>query len=409
MRIFMMILISVVLVAAGLAAYVYFNRQALLDRGVDKMLQDYLPEYVEIDDLKIDLNEQTVLIKGFRVRNPAGFSNPYLIEIENISSSYSQLDEKNILKGLSLSSIELFRMRVFLERDSGNTLNIQKMESVLKHARAEKPQGIKSWIQSFILYLSGPVKNIDQFLKIHPVFNINNGALFFRDYYIDNKQGYPTSIENIQGAMQLGIDKDFKSINHIASQGRGLVNARPGQFLSWEIEYDPTREKLSMSNTFDIERVDFTHFRPYYDKFSPFIFRAGKASGRLVFNFEDAEIGSSNEVFFSGLIIEQKQDHSFNRFWPSGADDLYRYFSSEQGDIVFDFKIKGPMAEPKFYLGSKTKRALAYMVVQKVAGRIFQKEPGASDTADSDTQAEDGAQEQKRSRLDNLLEIFKNF
>jgi hypothetical protein len=409
MRIFMIVLILIVLVAAGLAVYVYFNRQALLDKGVDKMLQDYLPDYVEIDDLKIDLNEQTVLIKGFRIRNPAGFSSPYLVEIENISAGYRPLDEKNILKGLSLSSIELFRMRVFLERDSRNTLNIQKMESVLKRKRIKKTHGIKASMQSFILYLTGPVKNIDQFLKIHPVFNINNGALFFRDFYIDNKQGYPTSVENIQGTITLGIDKDFKSISHLASQGRGLVNARPGQFLNWEIEYDPAREKLSMSNTFDIDGVDFTHFQPYYDKFSPFIFHAGLASGRLVFNFQDAEISSTNEVFFSGLDIEQKQDHSFNRFWPSGIDDLYRYFSSEQGDIVFDFKIKGPMAEPKFYLGSKTKRALTYMVVQKVAGRIFRKEPDASDTADSETQPESGAQEQKRSRLDDLLDIFKNF
>ena len=404
MRIFIVTLIVFILVTTGLSVYVYVNRQDIFDKSLDKIIEDRLPSCIELDSIKVSLQNKTIAIKGFKLHNPEGFKSHYLVEIDNINSEYTQASEKNILHGISLSDIELSGARIFLERDASGVLNLEKMESVLEDTRAREKPGIKAMLFGLVSYLLSPVKNISQFLQIEPVFKINKGALFFEDNYVGN-EGYLTTIEDINGTIKMDLKRDFKGINYLTSQGSGLVNSRPGQILTWDTEYDPTKAKLTMSNTFDIQNVDFTHFQPYYDKYSPFIFKKGKASGGLIFNFDNAQIGSDNEILLSGLEIEQKKDNSFNRFWPTGAEDLYKYFSSERGDIVFDFKIKGSMDEPRFYLGSKTKRALAYMVVDKIAGRIFKRdeEPKDADAGNPDL----GEAREKKSKLEQVLDIFK--
>jgi hypothetical protein len=401
MRIFIILFILVMLVAAGLFAYVYANRQAILDEGIDKVLQNQLPDYVEVDSLKFDLQAEKITIQGFRLRNPKGFKRAYLAEIDSVISDYTQLNEKNILYGIHLKNIKLSGAHIFIERDVLGSVNIENMESVFEAVQHNEAPNLKTKILGIASYLLMPVKGISQLLRIEPVFHVSDGRLFFEDYYVDRK-GYRTSVEQINATINLDLKKDFKGIDYLTTQGRGLVNAVPGQTVLWDIAYNPTREKLTMSSTFDIENIDFTHFKPYYNKFSPFIFKKGRASGRLIFNFDNAQIGSDNEILLSGLEIENKQDHSFNKFWPTGADDLYRYFSSEQGDIVFDFKIKGPMDDPKFYLGSKAKRSLTYMFIDKVTDKIFKKD-------EDSTGASDGSQGREKTDLDRVLDIIKGF
>jgi hypothetical protein len=406
MRIFTIIVVLALILAIGLTAYVYWNKQDILDKGLDSILKRRLPGYIELDSLKVNLQRGSIAIKGFKLRNPKGFNSPYLAEIADVNALYTQVDKRNILRGISLSDIELSGARIFLERNKKGTLNIEGMEGVLKDTRPREKPGIKTRLDGLVSYLLGPVKNIGQLLHIDPVFNINNGTFFFKDYYIDTT-GYSTTVEEISGTIKIDLRGDLKGIDYIISQGHGLVNARQGQSLTWAMSYNPTNPRLTMSNTFDIEGVDITHFKPYYDRYSPFIFKKGSASGRLVLNLDNGQIGSDNEILFSGFEIEQKQDHSFNRFWPSGADDLYRYFSSEQGDIVFDFKIKGPMDEPRFYLGSKTKRALAYMVFDKVTDRIFKKSEDVQD--DDSQQPSPDTPQQEKTGLERVLDILQGF
>jgi hypothetical protein len=49
-----------------------------------------------------------------------------------------------------------------------------------------------------------------------------------------------------------------------------------------------------------------------------------------------------------------------------------KYFTSPYGDIVFDFKIKGEMSAPRFYLGPISKQALTAMAVDKISEAIQQ-------------------------------------
>jgi hypothetical protein len=72
----------------------------------------------------------------------------------------------------------------------------------------------------------------------------------------------------------------------------------------------------------------------------------------------------------SDLKFFVKQGYENATFWETTVPDLVKYFTSPYGEIIFDFKIKGEMADPKFYLGPKSKEAIISMAVDKISAAI---------------------------------------
>ncbi len=399
-KIVMIILLVMVLASAG---YIYLNRQQLLNQSIDKVLTNVLPPFMEIDSLSLDLDKRTIKIVNLRIKNPRGFSHPYLAKVPSVSCSYKARDNSNLLKGINISDIRIEELEIYIDRNRSGEVSIQQMEKVIKSSKPIKKMGAKDKIMGIFSYLLSPVKDISQLMEIDPVFDISSGVLTFDDSYIDNR-GYITTIKDIRAMVTLDLRKDFKGIDYLTSTGRGVVNGNRPQYLEWETRYEPTAKKLTMMNNFIISDVNFVHFAPYYDRFSPFIFKKGRASGELVFNFDNGNIGSTNEIRFSNLEFEPKKDHSFNKFWPTGTEDLYKYFSDPSGEIVFDFKIKGSMDNPEFHLGSKAKRALSRMAIYKIADVIFKEDKDHE--ANKESQDESS---QDKSDLEKVLDIIKSF
>ena len=59
------------------------------------------------------------------------------------------------------------------------------------------------------------------------------------------------------------------------------------------------------------------------------------------------------------------------RFIETTAATLSKYMVSQKGGIIFDFKIKGPIDSPRFYLGPLTKRGVAMAVIDTVGSQIL--------------------------------------
>ena len=121
-----------------------------------------------------------------------------------------------------------------------------------------------------------------------------------------------------------------------------------------------------MSNRFEVSGLNLLTFEPYYDSFSPLIFKKGRVSGTLVFDFNNGDIGSTNEIYLSNLAFSVKKGYENQQVWGVTVPEIVRYFTTTSGDIVFDFKLKGDMSRPQFYLGPISKRAIASMVVDRI-------------------------------------------
>ncbi|NQT95834.1 MAG: hypothetical protein HQ572_05230 [Candidatus Omnitrophica bacterium] len=397
---FILLLVLIILIAGS--GMVYLNRSRIFDYSINKLIENLLPDYMEVGKIELDLEGKNLDIRDFKIRNPKGCRHPYLLEVPKVKAFFSQRNPQEIKDGLEVGDAQLFNPVLYLERLKDSSLNIQHMEEVFKQKKKVQVSSLKSKFFGLFSYLSSPVKRLEDLIEIKPVFAITNGTFIFEDCYISEKP-YRTTIENVQANIKLSMGDDFKDILYLDSEGSGVLNGRNGQAVEWVSGYDPTREKLTMSNTFHIRNLEFMHFEPYYDKFSPFIFKQGRAGGELVFNFDNGDIGSTNEIRLANLLLEAKEDHSFNKFWSTSAEDLYKYFSSSSGEVVFDFKIKGPMDNPKFYLGSKVKRALARMTFDKITD-VLLKDKEAPGEGGPSTDTTPG---QEKSDLEKIIDIFK--
>lgn len=125
------------------------------------------------------------------------------------------------------------------------------------------------------------------------------------------------------------------------------------------------------------------------------MFKAGRFSGSLIFNFDNGMIGSSDELRLSGLKFAVKPGYENAQFWQTTVPDLVKYFTTPYGEVVFDFKIKGDMDDPKFFLGPKSKEALIAMAVDKISDAI---QKNAS-----------GGQKSDIEKAKDYIDMFKGF
>jgi hypothetical protein len=137
--------------------------------------------------------------------------------------------------------------------------------------------------------------------------------------------------------------------------------------IKWNVSWNPAAPKLTMSNRFEVSNVDILPFEPYYDKYSPFVFKTCFLSGTLIFDFDNGNIGSTNEVKLSKPLFYIKHDFENAQVFETNVPDLVKYLTSSFGDVVFDFKIKGDMSSPKFFLGPISKEAIARMAIDKIS------------------------------------------
>ncbi len=402
MKILKITLIILFIAIMAFAGYIYLNRESLFNQGIDRILTNLLPEYILIDELRFDFEKKSITVKDFRMRNPKGFSHEYLAEIPLITCLYNQQDKESSLNGINISNIKLSEAKIHIDRNRSGRINLTYMNTVLKDSAPSKKAVAKNGIMGLFSYILSPVKDISRLLRIDPVFDISDGTLIFTDKSVGT-EGFEATVNNIKARISLDLKKGFKGINYLWSDGSGIVNNTPAQQLKWDTEYNPKTEKITMLNTLNLKNVNIVYFNPYYDRFLPFTFKRAAASGEIIFNLDNGEIGSMNEIRLSGLEIERKKGSSFDKFWPGGTEEILSYLQNSSGAVLVDFKIKGPIKQPRFYLGSKIKQALAQMVVYKLADTFLNKDEDQDDSQQpSDTSADE------QSDVEKVLSILKN-
>jgi len=222
--------------------------------------------------------------------------------------------------------------------------------------------------------------NFSNLMIIPKTLNIRNSRFIFIDK-VPYTNPYFTTVESINGQASIQFADNYSKITNLSFAIAGNLNGNQRETIQWTASLDPTRPRLTMSNRFEVSDLDLLVFQPYYDQFSPFVFKSGRFSGTLVFDFNNANIGSTNEIRLSNLAFTVKPGMENSQMWETTVPDLLNYFTTASGDIVFDFKIKGDMSKPEFYLGPISKRALTSMALNKVTSFALEqmsKQGGAS-------------------------------
>ena len=366
------ILIALVILAIISAVVVYIYRQAIIQYYGEKFIRDNLPEYVRIDKIKFDLVNRVFSIGGLKILNPPGFLAKYLLVIEEVKCTY-RIKGAFFPEGLYVKSIYFKKPEISVERLSDGRINLIEMDRFTKSFPA-KSMPISLSDESLKANMSpgsapqsaDKTKKLSDIIKLPPSFGITNGRLFFIDS-VPYQDPYEIIIDSINGDISISFNDNYTGVLGVAFTLQGNLNGASDETLKWIGSLNPQTPRLTMSNRFEVSGLRIRTFEPYYDAQSPIIFKRGQFSGDLVFDFNNGNIGSTNEVRLSNVIFQTKSGSENAQFWDTSVPDLVKYFTTTSGDIIFDFKIKGDMNNPKFYLGPISKRALTSMAIDKIS------------------------------------------
>jgi len=372
------IAIAVVLIVVVVIAGLYIYRHAIIRYYTEKIIRENLPGYIKIDKIDFDFTDNKVSFKNFRILNAPGFSSQYFLKISDISCKYSIMG-KGIPTGLEIRDVLLSGADLRIERSRDSIVNAARMENFIQSFSPPSslrvpPQQDEAIYKNEIASVprKDSVKSIPDskdlsgLIKLPVSFNIKNAKLVFLDK-VPYDNPYIIAIESVNGQVLMNFKDNYSGITSLSFTLSGCLNGDKEETIQWLASLDPNKPKLTMSNRFEVSGLDLPTFEPYYDSFSPLIFRRGRVSGTLVFDFNDGNIGSKNEIYLSNLAFSVKKGYENAQMWGTTVPEIMRYFTTTSGDIVFDFKLKGDMTKPEFYLGPISKRALTSMVINKVA------------------------------------------
>ena len=390
-----LVLVAIIIVTI-IAAAVFLYRYQIFQYSAESMIRKLLPPYVKIDTINFDLKNSRVVLNGFKISNPDGFSEKFLLEITGITCGY-RMRGKSIIDGIEILEPSLEHLVLNIERDASGKTNLGAMGKYIETTQAKTASEKGTTDNPALLNMAGNRK-LSDILKLPETFSIKDGKIIFVDRAGESGPHILT-FENIEAKIGLKLNSSYSGIFYLTSRGKGDVNGAKGEVVNWEVKLDPTRQKLTMSSNFDVSNVNMIPLQPYYDKYSPLVFNTGKFSGTLIFDFNNDNIGSTNEIHLSGIKFSVKPGYENATFWETTVPDLVKYFTSSYGDIVFDFKIKGDMSNPKFYLGPISKQALVSMAVDKISAALGNK---------SGTESPSGGPKSDIDKAKEYIGLFKN-
>jgi hypothetical protein len=381
------ILIAIALLAIVFFAAIYLYRQAIVQYYGEKFIRDNLPGYIEIDKIKFDLGNNVFSVGGLRILNPPGYLSKYALSIEEVRCVY-RIRGGIVPKGLDIREISFKKPEIAVERSPESRINLVEMSNFIKTFPAKVPSQTTDSRPETIDQSPQPVvnqsKSLKGVIKLPQNFSIKGGKLYFIDS-VPYQQPYEIIIDSVNGEVSISFNDSYTAILDVVFTLDGNLNGAKDETLRWIAHLDPKTPKLTMSNRFEVSNLEILTFEPYYDAQSPIVFERGKFSGEMIFDFDNGNIGSTNEIHLSDIAIFVKEGRETGQFWETSVPDLIRYFTSNSGDIIFDFKIKGDMAHPQFYFGPISKRALTSMAIDKISSYAINQITKPADAATGGT------------------------
>lgn len=380
-------------------AAIFIYRYQIIAYSAESVIRNAMPDYVSISKIRFDFKDHKAFLEGFAITGPFGFSDKNIVEIAEISCNY-KLKGATILDGLEVYEPVLKGMVIRVERLQDGRVNLAQMGSVIAQSAEKESQAQEARGQGQETRKKAKGPKAADFIKLPQDFGIKNGRIIFTDRFF--VRGYNVvTFDNMEAGMNMRMDDAYTKVLDVASIGEGNINGQKDQIVRWRINLNPNTPRLTMANRFEVQNANLVTFEPYYDRFSPFEFARCRVSGVLVFDFDNGNIGSTNELHLTDVVFSVKQGYENKMMFETNVESLVKYFSTSTGEIIFDFKIKGDMASPQFFLGPISKQAVASMVVDKVTDALYrmsQKGTEATPAANSDVD-----------KAMQAIEMFKGF
>lgn len=396
-KFFIVLLFLVIIIAGG----VWFFRYDIFRFSAESLLKNNFPGNIAAERIVVDTTGAKIDIYGLRIANPAGFKETVFTDVGRITINY-RMRGKTILSGIKVTHFEIADSFIRIERLRNGIMNSDLIEMAPPggdDSRLPTIEFIKSSARTEPGDVTGIAKSMAEAVTIGGIIpgNLRNTKISFLDNFF-LEQPFSLMFESPDSIIYLSLGSG-QEITRVETEGSGFINNDVSQKLSWKISADLASEELILSTRVEPENVDIAIFKPYYDEYSPVNIVKGRVSGTVIFDMNRGNIGSDNLLRFRGLEFTEKSTESASVFWDTNITDIVKYLELASGEVVFDFKIKGSVKDPRFYPGPNVMRAVRNMAIDKI-GDMLTKSTQSSENSDVP---------EEKSDVDKALDIFKGF
>lgn len=398
MKKFLLVLLILAIIVGG----VLWNfRYDIFQYSAETIIKNLLPSYVHVDRLIFDLKNRVLQVQGFSIQNPRGFQNRYLATIDSITCRY-RMRGSNVLDGIEITDIEAYAPLIYIERLPDGRINLNETGKMMEEEAPKEVAIPQKEVKQAPKEVAMPQKEVKQapfgekgkiggrkisdIIKLTNTIDVKDGKFSFLDKAVSRNPYYLT-FEGIEGIINLSLNSDYTAVETAGTNGYGFVNGDRSQRVSWVVSMNPNTPELTMSNRIEPENIDIMLFKPYYDRYSPIDIQAGRFSGSLVFDFDNGNIGSMNTLSIRGLKFREREGGFASGFWDTSVSDVIKYLENSQGEVEFDFKIKGTMQNPRFLPGPHVQQAIQSMAVAKISQLLAPKDEQQAQAAGAQQQA----------------------
>jgi hypothetical protein len=352
---FVVCIVVVAIAFAGVAFYVAFFGKGTIEQMISKALGSQ----VKFQGMSFNLNKGLVNFTGFTVLNKIEFEENIFKADKFVVSINKERFEKD--KTLIMEEIFIEKGVLTIERNRAGTFNIASIGD------EESP-----WHEA-VAYAAETASNIRlyDFVSTCKKITITDSTLNFKDYHI-SRQPFFFFFDN----MNLEFSSSPVRPGNVGANCRlnmrvPMQSGRHGS-VSLQLAMSIYPERADMEGNLSTKDINLMLFNAYFDRYTPFSFNNGLFNSTTQFRMHNNIIDSPTTMVFRGLKLYIKPGMEKAQFLQTAVNKLAPYLMSQQGDLYFDFVIKGPVEKPQAGLGPKVKFAIGMVALEELSKAMQQ-------------------------------------
>jgi len=357
-KIFVISVILVAIIIAGIALYMKFYGKSLLENALSNMLGSK----VKFESVSLNLDKYTVNFRDFSILSEINFDENIL----NAEKCTLILNKERFEKEKKIAFEDIVIKK--------GVLNIERNKEGIFNISYNSPRKIDD--RGAIAYAATPADSggLYNFAQNVRKLTIKDSVINFKDYYVP--QGpFTITCDNFNldftSGQESGSSSDPIPVKYTLSFRIPNTRYRDGEFLL-SAGMDVYKHQVDTKMAVETKYIDLMQFLPYFESYTPFSFNTGLFSSSTNFRMHNNMIDSTTTMVFHklNLIIDPGMENA--KFLETSANRLVPYLMSGKGEIIFDFIIKGPVDNPRIGLGPRLKFAIGLVVIEELGNFIQQ-------------------------------------
>ncbi|MFH1594568.1 MAG: DUF748 domain-containing protein [Candidatus Omnitrophota bacterium] len=327
---------------------------------LEKVLSSMLGTKVEFTGLTINPDRYALKFKGVKLPEKIDFKDRSIFSAKNFTVFLDKRELKEKRK-IAIDEILIEEGVFTVERNRAGVLNISGLP------------GKKRSIQTGVAYANEPEPTgLYSFASSIRKLIIKDSVIEFKDHFIYDVP-FIVTCEDFSADIT-SMRKPLKKTGYIPIFCELSCTIPSDRYGKGEIAIDTDlsvyKYMYDADMTVTLRRVDLMRFFPYIEKYTPFSISDGLASSDTKFELRNNRINSITNVVFHRLRLVSEPGSRDGQFLQTSVSRLLPYLTSRQGEILFDFVIRGPANQPEVSLGPQVRSAMSSAVMGEVGSAL---------------------------------------